>query len=133
MKNTLLIIFSLLCFNLYSQNWEYNCKDKFGNKYYIKNNIVSNKNGIVRIWTRATITEIHFETKKKTYYDCYRILLYEFDCTNDKARVLSATYYSSDGSILGEETADENFASWNYITPDSIEEKMKETVCNLYN
>lgn len=132
MKKILFLIL-FVAFSGYSQSWNYISKDKFGNKYYIKDKVVSNQNGIVRIWTKATVWKVYDSTKKKTYYDCYQILLYEFDCENEKARVLTKTVYSSKGSIIAEESVDELFASWDYVIPDSVEAKMQETVCKLYN
>ena len=129
MKKILLLLF-FVSLSSYSQNWIYTSKDKFGNKYYIKNKAVSVNDGVVKIWTKRTTWKVTHN--KKDYLNCYMVVLYEYDCNKDKIRQLSFTIYNSKGGVIAS-GGDGDFAEWDYVVPDSVEESRIKKTCEMFN
>ena len=129
MKKILLLLF-FVSLSSYSQNWIYTSKDKFGNKYYIKNKAVSVNDGVVKIWTKRTTWKVTHNNKD--YLNCYMVVLYEYDCNNDKIRQLSFTIYNSKGGVIAS-GGDSDFAEWDYVVPDSVEESRIKKTCEMFN
>ncbi len=142
MKHTLLTLtFLLLSFNAFSQNWTEVTKDKFDNKYYIKNSIVSrggdfgNDDSIIKIWTKQTSKSFtdSRSKQKKVYYNIYIIQLFEFDCKNSKSKLLSRTFYSSKGGVIFGNDIEPFDTDWEMVIPESVGESLLNKVCELYN
>ena len=130
MKNILVLLF-FASISSYSLNCIYTNKDKYGNKYYIKNEAVSVNEGVVKIWTKQTSWKVTHN--KKDYLNCYIIFLYEYNCNNNKVRSLSFTIYNSKGGVIASQTDDDLFVEWNYVVPDSVEEFRLKKTCEMFN
>ena len=140
-KKHLTLAFFLVSLSIFSQNWIEVGKDKFGNEYYIKSSIVSkggdfgNKDSIIKIWTKQTSKSFtdNRNKKKKVYYNIYLIQLFEFDCSNSSAKLLSRTFYTSKGGVIMGNDIEPYSTNWEVVVPDSMGEAILNKVCELYN
>lgn len=57
----------------------------------------------------------------------HEIYLREFDCINEKTKIISTTIYEKDAAVF---SAQNNVNEWSDIIPDSIDEELKNIVCN---
>jgi hypothetical protein len=87
-------------------------------------------NNIVRAWSkkiysRKAVNEWVKDVGEKYKDLSYSITLVEYHCTEKKMRILTTTFYSSGGGVIGESPPDE----WMFIVPDSKGEVLFEEVC----
>ena len=87
--------------------------------YYSPRRTVRKGKGIIRTW----IKYVHPENSQTV--ESSSIMLEEFDCADQKYRVLQVTdYYRAGG---GRSSA--RSGGWMYITPESVLEAVFETIC----
>lgn len=133
-------IFCIVCFlsinNLYSQeNWIEIGKSSISNEtFYINSTYVSNDNNIVKVWIKTTtIKTIKNKSKSSKKIKTDKKFLYEFDCQNNKLRILYGVFYNSSGNVIDTFNPDEYSIDWEIAIPDSLGEYLLNKSCELYN
>ena len=117
------------------QEWIYLGTTNQLDKYYIKSAYISkvnygNRENVVRIWGKTILGSWTY--KKRVYKNVLTKALWEVDCKNKQNRVSIVIYYSATGSIIKESPGSE-FDPFDDPPPDSMGEKLINTVCNLFN
>jgi hypothetical protein len=133
-------IFCIVCFlsinNLYSQeNWIEIGKSSISDEtFYINSTYVSNDNNIVKVWIKTTtIKTIKTKSKSSKKIKTDKKFLYEFDCQNNKLRILYGVFYNSSGNVIDTFNPDEYSIDWEIAIPDSLGEYLLNKSCELYN
>jgi hypothetical protein len=122
--------------NLYSQeNWIEIGKSSISDEtFYINSTYVSNDNNIVKVWIKTTtIKTIKNKSKSSKKIKTDKKFLYEFDCQNNKLRILYAVYYNSSGNVIDTYNPNEYALDWEIAIPDSLGEYLLNKACELYN
>jgi hypothetical protein len=142
MKNTITICL-LICFlsisSIYSQeNWIEIGKSNISDEtFYINSTYISNENSVVKIWIKTiTVKEIiksKNNSKSKKKIKTEKKFLYDFDCANNKIRILYGIFYNSSGEVTDKYNPDEYEIPWEIVIPDSLGEYLLNKSCELYN
>ena len=56
--------------------------------------------------------------------------LVEMDCSGKRRRILTVTWYSKSGNVIGSYTP--SYAEWSYVIPGTVGENEYKFVCNRY-
>ena len=115
----LLLLLALLSVNAQTQRWIYYGEDVKDIKYYYDANIRSAPTGIITTWTKSVYAN-----------DSEALFLFEFDCKQEKSRMLKAAKYSAAGNLEGSKN---EAGKWEIPIPDSIGEGLIRTVCKTWN
>lgn len=128
MKKILFLITFLATSFCYSQvkDWEFILKSENSTYYYKPNN---NRTAWVKVVSEKTKyypKEIY--PKAKTI-DGYVMILWKFDCDEQKMGIVKSTTYSKDGNSLDNFSEDEILVKMDYVNPDSVGEALLNTFC----
>ena len=139
MKYTILISFILFFIStnkIHSQeNWiEIGKSSTSDETFYINSTYVSNDNNVVKVWIKTTtIKTIKNKSKGTKKIKTDKKFLYEFDCQNNKLRILYGVFYNSSGNVIDTYNPDEFSIDWEIAIPDSLGEYLLNKSCELYN
>ena len=139
MKYTILISFILFFIStnkIHSQeNWiEIGKSSTSDETFYINSTYVSNDNNVVKVWIKTTtIKTIKNKSKSTKKIKTDKKFLYEFDCQNNKLRILYGVFYNSSGNVIDTYNPDEFSIDWEIAIPDSLGEYLLNKSCELYN
>jgi hypothetical protein len=139
MKQVILLSFISFFLNIskiYSQeNWIEIGKSKISDEtFYINSTYVSNDNNVVKVWIKTTIIKtVKTKSKSTKKIKTDKKFLYEFDCQNNKLRILYAVFYNSSGNVIDTYNPDEYSIEWEISIPDSLGEFLLNKSCELYN
>ena len=134
-----LIIFFLFANQSFAADWGIRGLLPRGTGYYDKNSIKKINKNISQVWT---VTIYNEEGKADAFSILKRqekapespeilnqeMILLEFDCVNQKYRIVSMDIYDKKGNILL--SVPEINDKWHDIIPKSINEKLKDIVCS---
>jgi hypothetical protein len=136
---TVLLIFALFTNQTWAADWGFRGLLPRGTGYYDKNGIKKVNKNITQVWTVTIYNEkgkadaFSLLKKQDKAPDNPEILsqelvLLEFDCVNEKYRIASMDIYDEkENLLLSIPEVDEK---WHDIIPNSINEKLKNTVCS---
>jgi len=116
----------------WAADWKFIVKDVQGNVLEIDAASISRQpDNIVRLWVKITNSKERITDWIKKSGEEYKdfstqMSLEEYHCTEKKRRVLSMTFYSSDGGII---LSSNSIREWRFIIPDSIGDAVFEEVC----
>ena len=112
----------------YSQNkdWELILESKTGNYYYKPNN---NRTAWIKVVSEKTKYFSKETNPKEKTIDGYTILLWKFDCDDQKMGIVKSTTYSKDGNSVSTFSQNEILVDMDYVNPDSIGEALLNTFC----
>lgn len=139
MKQIILLSFISFFLNInkiYSQeNWIEIGKSKISDEiFYINSTYVSNDNNVVKVWIKTTtIKTVKTKSKSTKKIKTDKKFLYEFDCQNNKIRILYAVFYNSSGNVIDTYNPEEYSIEWEISIPDSLGEFLLNKSCELYN
>lgn len=139
MKQIILLSFISFFLNIskiYSQeNWIEIGKSKISDEiFYINSTYVSNDNNVVKVWIKTTtIKTVKTKSKSTKKIKTDKKFLYEFDCQNNKLRILYAVFYNSSGNVIDTYNPEEYSIEWEISIPDSLGEFLLNKSCELYN
>lgn len=133
------------------EGWFYVCHAERDAIFYQPKTMKKKKGQIYRVWTKWVWDENRFnendyrgmlgsvediERRKKEILKerrdiYYSIQLEDYDCNENKVRILSSTDYDINGKVLSsfDYHDRENNEGWNYIIPESIGENMINKIC----
>jgi hypothetical protein len=127
----LIIFFS--CMEGWGADWKFVIKSVLSETFIDVKSISKLPNNTVRVWKKGILTNKGREVvcaEENKQLKCkdlsYILALVEYDCTEKKWRLLSATWYSNDGTPLDGEDIEN---SWKYIVPDSSGDYSLKEVC----
>jgi hypothetical protein len=128
MKKVLFLVFFLVTSFCYSQvqDWEI-IGESDGSTYYYKPN--NNRTAWVKV---VSLNTKYYPTKSSTIpktIDGYKILLWKFDCDEQKMGIVKSTTYSKDGKFLDSYSENEILVEMDYVNPDSVGEALLKTFC----
>lgn len=133
-----LIILFLFVNRAWTADWTLLASYAGGEMSYFLSTIKSEKEKVVPVWTKTVFNEkgkadalSYLKSKDKGVSPAgtlnYNLILYEMDCLNGKYRTSASYYYDEkDNLIFSEKNAQNEFFD---ILPDTILEKLKNTVC----
>jgi hypothetical protein len=142
MKNILLLLFLGLChFEGFSQNWIKITHTSTGDTIYINNKLVKkggvygNEDGVIRVWTKTIINKYEDNTtgKAKVYLNAVLKTLSEYDCVNQKSRLITNILYDSSGKTIYSGENHEYEMDWYFVVPESVGEIILLFACELFN
>lgn len=127
-KKLFLIIFLTIITFSYSQvkDWEYILESENGTYYYKPNN---NRTAWIKVVSEKTQYYPKETYPKAKTIDGYVIILWKFDCDDQKMGIVKSTTYSKDGKSLDSNSQDEILVDMDYVNPDSIGEALLYTFC----
>jgi hypothetical protein len=101
-----------------SADWQYYETARNGSSFFYDTGNITNSNGILKIYQKEAYHENSlFRLRERLgpkYSDLAEIVnLLEINCTNDRSRTISATYYDSDGKAI--ETRYKESTDWTPI------------------
>ncbi len=126
------IIIFFSCMEGLGADWKFVIKSVLSETFIDVKSISKLPNNTVRVWKKGILTnkgrEVFAEENKKLKYKdlSYILALVEYDCKEKKWRLLSATWYSNDGTPLDGEDIEN---SWKFVVPDSIGDYSLKEVC----
>jgi|SRR5690606_14764868 len=129
MKKGLFFITIFLTTTLsYSQNkdWEFILESETGSYYYKPNN---NRTAWIKVVSEKTQYYPKETYPKAKIIDGYTILLWKFDCNDQKMGIIKSTTYSKDGNSVSTFSQNEVLVEMEYVNPDSIGEAILNTFC----
>jgi len=122
-----------------SSDWE-EFKTYKGNSYsYNEASIKHRTNDIVQVWVKTVYSdegrERHIQYMRKHGLSTAkgwdklsdRLSLVEVDCKKERTRVLSLTYYDTDGGVLLSQSSNEQ--DWRSIVNDSSFDILRKKIC----
>jgi hypothetical protein len=95
------------------REWSYVGDNTKETAYFLKLNSLTRKGAFLRVWTKTVKSE-----------DTKSIVLYEFDCTDTRLRILQSTGYA--GTETSTYAGD---SKWSYATPGTMGETLLKTAC----
>jgi len=106
--------------------------------FYASEIIASVSKGRVKVWAKYIYTKSEIEGMIESFSSRipkikeldYELILFEFDCTQKKFRVLEITEYASDGSVIDDNKFPE--ADWeklSHLVPQSAKIALYKEVC----
>ena len=115
-----LVLFSVNCF----AEWIFVTSNKDDTvKIYVDLSTKKKVGGYIRVWS---LTDTNTSYKNVHSYK----VLEEFDCSQDRTRVIQMSAYSGrmgGGSVINTSRGDGN---WDYMRPGTIEEVLFKRICN---
>ena len=123
-KKTKLLLASLflLISNLAGAKWELVGFDVEENIYYVDLSTKRAVNNFPRAWALVSYPKVMLN------YMSYRYLL-EIDCKEERARVLSGTWFSEATALGKIVNSHDSLSPWSYIAPDSMNSKFMNLLC----
>lgn len=121
---------------VFSQKWIEVTKDKFGNKFFINEQALSNDGRVIRIWTKKVWKKLTDErgAKPKIYYNVVIKELIEFDCSNYAYKLMSSTTYdSTEKRVIFSDEFSIYLQEWEYVVPETVGESVLNSVCERFN
>lgn len=136
---TLLLLSLFFSIQTWAAQWGFRGLLPRGTGYYDKNSIKKTDNNISQVWTVTIYNEqgkadaFSILKKQDKAPDNPAVLhqestLLEFDCANGTYRIASINIYDEKGNVLL--SVPEINSQWHDILPNSINEKLKNIVCN---
>lgn len=146
MKKTCLLLSAITILSLVSQvqgaEWLSIGKDRVGNElFYDREILIKRSTDIIEVWVKGIYSDegkksrMQERIRSKATVERYEKLSYslelqEINCAKRQFRIKAYTDYSSDEGILYKFISEQNPSEgWEPITPESMGEKMYQTVC----
>jgi len=135
--STLLAILYLLfssAVEAWTAEWEFCAKSGWGYYYYDPQSIKRVSKDTIQVWEKAVYTEKGVQDMVKDlgpkYIELsYTLQLCEFNCSEKKSRILSATFYNNEGGIIGSFSYP---TTWEFVVPESVDEHLFNIVCGSH-
>lgn len=138
-KPALLIMIMMIAFayaDVRGADWKLVGKSETYEYYYDAENITRLPENIVRVWNRAVFNEKGVDEIVKELGSRYKevsssVEIYELNCPDKKARPVSLSYYSKEGTVLGASSAG-SFKiqmDWSAIASGTAIELVYKAVC----
>ena len=128
MKKVLFLISFLATSFCYSQvkDWEFILESEAGTYYYKPNN---DRTAWIKVVSENTKYYPKETYPKAKTIDGYTMILWKFDCDEQKMGIVKSTTYSKDGISINSYSHDEILVEMDYVNPDSIGEALLTTFC----
>jgi tetratricopeptide (TPR) repeat protein len=100
---------------------------------FIKNEIESNKYGVISIWIKANkkkYTRV-VNGKNVVYLNSYSTEFLQIDCVSKRMKIDYTAIYDSAGKTISSEQLD--YSDWTVVPPETIGELIIKEVCKRYN
>ena len=119
------------CMEVWAADWELLEKMEVTKFYSDKKDATHSPPKIVKVWIRQVYTEksqMGIISLVRPHYEnlSYSIKFLEFGCVAKLTRILSITYYSENGDLLGLENPPDK---WESIPPNSMFDAIYKLVC----
>ena len=125
MKKLLLVLLLSISSVVHAQ-WTNYATSTDDNKFYIDKKSIQQTNQYKRAWTKV---EFHASSNFAKKYEVLSArALREIDCREKKYRTLS-THYFKQSNLIEIKDSDDIVTNWQFIAPESVDEKMYEFVC----
>lgn len=112
------------------KRWKYATQSNEEIFFYDKKKI-KKRGGIITVWIRAEPlfkTTTYYEWDQEKYRKRpHQVTKEEYDCNQEKRRVLSSIEYDVDGKVIG--NYDFQNPEWKSIPPESVGEEMLKKFC----
>jgi hypothetical protein len=139
--NTTLVLIIGITFACERERFKYIGEDGDEGRWYIDTKSISYpKKNVVRVWVmiRPPRNSKNFQKiqdylkEKGKDYENFAIaeVLYDIDCSENIMMVLKSNLCDKDHKILNSE--DEKLKEWEYVSPETMGELIKESVCRKF-
>ena len=135
-------IFFMSAHHAWAEDWIlYNTSDE-SKVYYNKSSIKEVDKNIIQVWTKTILNEKGKAKVSSVLKNMdkasdnpeiwsHKLILFKFDCVNEKYKITSMNIYNEKGSVLF--SLPEINYKWRNIILKSDSEKLKKIVCSSYN
>lgn len=103
-----------------ASSWVYIARNAEVSAYYDPARVRRPSEGVRRVWVKLVFR------RKQASGTAYSLSLYEYDCADERERLVSSTDYRRDGSPVG---GDDVGSAWTPSIPGSLGEVILDTVC----
>ncbi len=133
-----LLLGFILLFAFHAETWGADWRpflEKPRNYYYDSSDIRKISTGVFRAWQKQDYSPEDMEKRAKAFGPKYQqlsfgITLLQINCIERKIKHQRATFYRENGSVLDSAPYEaKGLAIWEYVIPDSIEEKLLNVIC----
>lgn len=129
-----ILVFALIIISMgdvYGAGWKLYGSSDLCLAYYDAQSITHPSKNIVRVWERRNFTEKGITDMVVSFGPSYKNLsfsmcLYEINCIEKMARILSLTYYDNKGGLIHTISSS---SEWTFIIPESIDESLYKEIC----
>ena len=118
----------------WGENWRALKSDDSGASYYDLNSKTLISQGGFRVWEQYVYTEESITKKIMKYGSKYEglkssLTLWEINCTEKNARIISTGDYSHDGKVISKTKDGAEPWPWDSYPPGSLGDRLTQAVC----
>lgn len=135
-----LAVLLIMAHQAWAEDWEFRGFLPRGTGLYDQSSIKKINDNIYQVWTATiynekgkedafAVLQRHKKAPDNRNILTHELVLLEFDCANQKYRIVSLSIFDEIGSVLL--SVPEINDKWRDTIPNSINEKLKNKICNL--
>ena len=118
----------------WGENWKALKSDDSGSSYYDLDSRTLISQGVIRVWEQYVYTAESVTRKMMKYGSKYEGLknsmtLWEIDCAEKKARLVSTADYSHDGRVVSKTKDGAEPWPWDSYPPGSLGDRLIQAIC----
>ena len=118
----------------WGENWKALKSDDSGSSYYDLDSRALMSQGVIRVWEQYVYTAESVTRKMMKYGSKYEGLknsmtLWEINCTEKKARIVSTADYSHDGKVISKTKEGAEPWPWGSYAPESLGGLLIQAIC----
>ena len=124
----------LVYVDAWGENWKALRSDDSGASYYDLDSRTLISHGVIRVWEQYVYTAESVTKKMMKYGSKYEALknsmtLWEIDCAEKKARLVSTADYSHDGRVVSKTKEGAEPWPWDSYPHGSLGDRLIQTIC----
>jgi hypothetical protein len=118
----------------WGENWKALKSDDSGSSYYDLDSRALISQGVIRVWEQYVYTVESVTRKMMKYGSKYESLknsmtLWEINCAEKKARIISTADYSHDGKVISKTKEGAEPWPWGSYAPESLGGRLIQAIC----
>jgi len=131
---SVLLLSIVVAADAWGENWKALKSDDSGSSYYDLDSRTLISQGVIRVWEQYVYTAESVTRKMMKYGSKYEGLknsmtLWEIDCAEKKARLVSTADYSHDGRVVSKTKEGAEPWPWGSYPPESLGDRLIQAIC----
>ena len=131
---SVLLLSIVVAADAWGENWKALKSDDSGSSYYDLDSRTLISQGVIRVWEQYVYTAESVTRKMMKYGSKYEGLknsmtLWEIDCAEKKARLVSTADYSYDGRVVSKTKEGAEPWPWGSYPPGSLGDRLIQAIC----
>jgi len=131
---SVLLLSIVVAADAWGENWKALKSDDSGSSYYDLDSRTLISHGVIRVWEQYVYTAESVTKKMMKYGSKYEALknsmtLWEIDCAEKKARLVSTADYSHDGRVVSKTKDGAEPWPWDSYPHGSLGDRLIQTIC----